>query len=141
YGATVDGPNNDLSGNGTVDGANACDLSSSFSPFDGKGALFRDGAAYWMTVEPALDYTVPTILLSAQQMGELTPPVLRWPAFSIDNNFQFNVTGSTGFLYIVQGSTDLFNWSPLQTNTMPFSFTDSNAAGFDARFYRAMFTR
>jgi hypothetical protein len=116
-----------------------CDVTN-FSTFDGKGALYRDGVAYWMTVEPAQDYTAPTILLYAQQMGELTPPVLQSAVFSPDGNFQSTLTGSTGFLYTVQGSTDLFNWVPLQTNTMPFSFTDSNAVGYDSRFYRAMFT-
>src|SRR5207248_9520934 len=104
---------------------------TSFSNFDGKGALYRDGVAYWMTVEPSLDYTVPTILVYAQQIGELTPALLQSPALTVDNNFQFNVTGSTGFSYIVQGSTDLFNWTPVQTNALPFSFTDSNTAGFD----------
>jgi hypothetical protein len=27
--------------------------------------------AYWMNVEPALDYAVPTVLLYAQEIGEL----------------------------------------------------------------------
>jgi endoglucanase len=137
YGATVDGPNNSLSGNGAF--VDNCDVLS-FTNYDGKGALFRDGVAYWMTVEPALDYTVPTILLYAQQMGELTPPVLQSPSFSVSGNVQFNLTGSTGFLYVVQGSMDLVSWMSLQTNATPFSFTDSNAAGFSNRYYRAVFT-
>lgn len=68
-GATVDGPANSLSGNGTLDGMNTCDLTTAFRQFDGKRALYRDGVAYWMNVEPAQDYTVPTILLYAQEMG------------------------------------------------------------------------
>lgn len=137
YGATVDGPNNSLAGNGAF--VDNCDVTN-FSTFDGQGALYRDGVAYWMTVEPAQDYTVPTVLLYAQEMGELTPPVLQSPMFSLSGNFQSAVTGPTGFMYIVQGSTDLFNWEPLQTNTLPFNFTDSNAAGINSRFYRALFT-
>ena len=137
YGATVDGPANSLSGNGAF--VDNCDVTN-FSAFDSKKALYRDGVAYWMTVEPALDYTVPTILLYAQQMGELTPAVLQSPAYPPGGNPQFNVTGSTGFSYIVQSSTDLFNWLPLQTNTLPFSFTDSNVSGFGSRFYRAQLT-
>ncbi len=136
YGATVDGPNNSLSGNGAF--VDNCDVTN-FSDFDGKSALYRDGVAFWMTVEPALDYTVPTILLYCQQMGELTPPVLQAPAYSIGGYPQFNLIGSTGFTYIVQGSTDLLNWQSLQTNTIPFSFTDTNAPAFDSRFYRALY--
>lgn len=136
YGATVDGPNNSLSGNGAF--VDNCDVTN-FSTFDGNGALYRDGVAYWMTVEPAQDYTAPTILLYAQQMGELTPPTLQSPGFAVAGDFQSALTGSTGFLYTVQGSTDLFNWVPLQTNTTPFNFTDSNSAGYDSRFYRALF--
>jgi endoglucanase len=72
-GATVDGPANSLAGNGTQDGMNVCNLTTTFRPFDGKHALYRDGVAYWMNVEPALDYTVPTILFFAQQIGEPAP--------------------------------------------------------------------
>jgi endoglucanase len=136
YGATVDGPANSLSGNGAF--VDNCDVTN-FSTYDSKKALYRDGVAYWMTVEPALDYTVPTILLYAQQMGELAQPVLHLASSSPGGNFQFNVTGSSGFQYIVQGSTDLFNWTPLQTNTLPFSFTDSNAPGQGMRFYRTLY--
>ncbi len=138
YGATVDGPTQSLSGNGAF--VDNCDVTN-FAMFDGKKALFRDGVAYWMTVEPALDYTVPTVLMYAQEMGELTPPVLQSRAFSEAGQFQMNVTGPTGFTYIVQGSTDLLNWSPLQTNALPFVFTDSNASGFPSRLYRTLLAR
>jgi endoglucanase len=69
-GATVDGPANSLAGNGTQDGMNSCNLTTTFHPFDGKHAFYRDGVAYWMNVEPAVDYAVPTILLFAQEMGD-----------------------------------------------------------------------
>jgi hypothetical protein len=39
---------------------------------------------------------------------------------------------------MVQASTDLVSWLPLQTNPAPFLFVDTNAAGYRCRFYRTM---
>jgi hypothetical protein len=33
----------------------------------------------------------------------------------------------------------LSGWMPLQTNVSPFTFIDTNAAAFPARFYRAQY--
>jgi endoglucanase len=139
-GATVDGPTDSTSGNGTPSGANTCNDTSSFSTFNAAKGEYLDGVAYWMTVEPAQDYTVPTILLFAQQMGELTgapAPVLQSPVFA-GSNFGFNLTGSTGNSFIIQASTNFVNWNSLQTNTAPFNFTDTSAGSYTARFYRAV---
>jgi len=53
--------------------------------------------------------------------------------------FSFTVAGFSGQQYVVQASTDLLNWLPVQTNTAPFLFTDSNVTGFNQRFYRALY--
>ena len=46
------------------------------------------------------------------------------------NNGQFHlqVTGVPGYKYAILASTNLINWSALQTNTAPFTFMDTNAA-------------
>jgi hypothetical protein len=41
---------------------------------------------------------------------------------------------------VVQASTNLINWVPLQTNTAPFTFVDANAGNFRQRFYRSIYT-
>jgi hypothetical protein len=71
-----------------------------------------------------LSYTVP-----------VTPATLA-PAARSGGQFSFNVTGGTGDQYVVQASTDLVNWTTLQTNTVPFTFVDTNSASFSKRFYR-----
>ena len=67
-GAVGDGPaaRGDLSGLGLPAGARACpaDGSDPFRAFSGKGARYRDDARSWPTVEPSLDYTVLTLLLT-----------------------------------------------------------------------------
>ncbi len=53
--------------------------------------------------------------------------------------YAFTVTGSAGCNYVVQASTDLLAWVSLQTNAVPFTFVDTNAANFPQRYYRSFF--
>ncbi|MCX6926096.1 MAG: immunoglobulin domain-containing protein [Verrucomicrobia bacterium] len=55
------------------------------------------------------------------------------------NRFGFNVTGTAGQVVIVEGSTNLSNWLPLQTNTLgsgPIYFSDPATGAFPWRLYR-----
>lgn len=52
--------------------------------------------------------------------------------------FSFTVAGSSGSQYIVQASSDLMTWQSIQTNTVPFTFVDSQAGSYTQRFYRAV---
>jgi endoglucanase len=140
-GATVAGPADSTSGSGTQSGMIACNDSSVFTNFNSGKAEYYDGVAYWMNVEPAQDYTAPTILLFAQQMGELAAPAPTLaPAYSTNASFVFNLTGAAGFNYILQVTTNLgaSNWTSLGTYTAPYSFTDTVAGSYSSRFYRAV---
>lgn len=56
------------------------------------------------------------------------------------NGFSFTVAGYvTNQIIIVEASTDLANWQPIQTNTsgLPFNFTDSKWTNYQYRFYTA----
>jgi hypothetical protein len=57
-----------------------------------------------------------------------------------NGQFQFNLTGSAGSNYIVQGASNLSasNWTSLRTNAAPFTFIESNATAIPQRFYRAL---
>lgn len=56
-----------------------------------------------------------------------------------NRQFQFRLAGTSGQSYILQASTNLSSWVPLITNTATlFDFTDTNAAKFPNRFYRAL---
>ncbi|HUB87057.1 MAG TPA: glycoside hydrolase family 9 protein [Verrucomicrobiae bacterium] len=71
-GATVDGPargRNSGGGDGTPDGARATPWPGGKNPyavFSGQGVQFTDDVGSWATVEPADDYTAPTILIFAR---------------------------------------------------------------------------
>jgi hypothetical protein len=72
--------------------------------------------------------TPPQIITSDGSFGFLT------------NQFGFNLTGAYGQTIVVDGSTDLVNWTPLYTNTAngtPFYFFDPAFTNYPWRFYRA----
>ncbi len=70
----------------------------------------------------------------------LTPPFRVYgTALSTNGQFSFNASGLSGQMVIVEASSDLKVWVPLQTNTLgslPISFTDTQAPGISNRFYR-----
>ena len=56
------------------------------------------------------------------------------------NQFGFNLNGAYGQTIVVDGSPNLFDWTPLFTNTAngnPFYFFDLAWPNFPWRFYRA----
>lgn len=50
--------------------------------------------------------------------------------------FGFTVSGNSGQTCVVEASTNLLDWIPVLTNVAPFSFTETNTASFNRRFYR-----
>lgn len=84
-----------------------------------------DGAGNESAWSDEASYTVPSPLPA------LTSAVLSGGQFS------FTLAGVAGQAYVVQASTNLLDWIPVQTNTAPFTFVDAKAAGFSRRFYRA----
>ncbi len=58
---------------------------------------------------------------------------------STNGQFAMSVLGLPGYRYIVQASTNLTSWLPIQTNPAPFIFLDSGTGVFPQRFYRTVF--
>jgi hypothetical protein len=61
------------------------------------------------------------------------------PATHASGQYALTVAGVPGYKYVVQASTNLVNWVPMQTNTAPFTFVDTNAGKFRQRFYRSVY--
>jgi uncharacterized repeat protein (TIGR01451 family) len=72
----------------------------------------------------------------------LPAPRLLSSAVLTNGQFQFILSGQIGTNYIVQASTNLVNWISLTTNVTDangtFKFTDSSAAAYSGRYYRAL---
>ncbi|MFM2295881.1 MAG: hypothetical protein RLZZ350_2294 [Verrucomicrobiota bacterium] len=63
-------------------------------------------------------------------------PTLAAPSYA-GGQFSFTVSGTTGANYVVQATTNLTTWFTVTTNTAPFTYTETNAAIYLQRFYRA----
>jgi hypothetical protein len=61
------------------------------------------------------------------------------PATHASGQYALAVAGVPGYKYVVQASTNLVNWVPMQTNTAPFMFVDTNAGKYRQRFYRSVY--
>lgn len=53
--------------------------------------------------------------------------------------FSFDVEGVDGYQYVVESSTNLTDWSAVQTNAAPFTFTSAAAPALPQCFYRARY--
>jgi hypothetical protein len=73
------------------------------------------------------------------EVSYVVPPenILNSAAYK-SSQFSFAVSGIAGSQYVVEASTNLTDWIPLQTNKAPFTFTDANASEFGKRFYQAL---
>lgn len=117
YSNVVDvGNTNRVTINGLIPGATYYFAATTVDAL-GNESGFSNEAGYTVPVTPA---TLASLTVSAGQ-------------------FSFNVTGDPGQLYVVQMSTNLQDWISVQTNTVPFQFTESNATGQTPRFYRAFY--
>lgn len=73
------------------------------------------------------------------QVFESAAGTLQSPSFAGNNQFQLTVSGVPGFNYVVETSTNLFDWTPLLTNAAPFTLTDTNVVNVPRRFYRSVY--
>jgi hypothetical protein len=71
----------------------------------------------------------------APELNPFPAPVLSVPAV-IGAQLQLDLTGVPGYQYVIEGSPNLTDWSPLQTNISPFTFT--NMSAFPDEFFRAV---
>jgi hypothetical protein len=69
-----------------------------------------------------------------------TAPVFS-PPVQANGQFSFQVSGVPGGKYVIEASTDLQHWSPVSTNTAPFTFSDQKLAGYDQKFYRGYYAQ
>jgi hypothetical protein len=102
-------------------------------------SVFQDDSAataYYLPVAtgwgPIFD-GIPTMQLSAP------PQIGGGNLGGSANGFGFTITGSSNQVVVIDASTNLVNWQPIQTNTLSgtsFNFTDSKWRNYRNRFYR-----
>ena len=99
-----------------------------------------DAAAYRVIVSNSGGAVTGTVTSSAANLAvyPTAAATLHGPVVS-GGQATLTLTGVPGFAYVIQGSADLGTWTPLRTNTAPFTFVDTDAASFTHRFYRAVY--
>jgi uncharacterized delta-60 repeat protein len=85
-----------------------------------------------------------SLIADVAQVSPLTPPVILSsdPSFGFQTNqFRFTVRALPGQATVLEASTNLVDWVPLQTNLLTsaaqFIFADSHSGVYPRRFYRA----
>jgi hypothetical protein len=106
------------------------------------GSIIDSSAIAVLTEYPGIsspdDLTNGEIIITA-----VSPPhtITTAAAFGFTNGvFGFDVTGPSGFNIVIQASTDLHTWIPLQTNMLGSGllyFSDPQSTTNVQRFYRA----
>jgi hypothetical protein len=86
-------------------------------------------------------------------LPEVTPSVAQSPvahsvinmaavltsAMNANGQFSLTVNGVPGYQYTVEASLDLIHWTPVYTNTAPFTFEDDQTGEYSGQFYRAVY--
>ena len=93
---------------------------------------------FTISVAPPISLSSSSSLAGNAAVGTNTVATLK-SAAKANGQFSFQVTGLSGGKYVVQATTDLIHWTSVQTNTAPFTFQDGATAGFNQRFYRAVY--
>ena len=77
-----------------------------------------------------VSYTVP--LNASNPPGSISLPL------NSNGHFVFAVSGLNGNQYVVEESPDLVHWTPVITNSVPFTFTTVNNGQTGQEFFRAV---
>jgi hypothetical protein len=84
-----------------------------------------------------------TLAYSNSSNVTVAGPFSLTPSLQANGNFALSLTGSSGFSYQIQASTNLSNWTVV-TNIVnsngTVGFTDTNTPAFSSRYYRAVLT-
>lgn len=105
------------------------------------GAYTNDAKVYAVTSDPNPDDDGGTATLLV--FSVTPPPVLGGGSFALGSGgFYLTVTNDNGTPTIIQASTNLVDWDNIYTSAppylSPFTFTNSDASNYPARFYRAV---
>jgi hypothetical protein len=117
--------------------------------FYGNAPIFLGTSAFvWSPGEPI--YYLPGTMgwdnfsIYAQRPTAVWLPVMQTGDSSLGiqaNQFGFNINWASGQTVVVEASTDLINWQPLQTNTLTTGtadISDSQWTNYASRFYRLL---
>ncbi|MGD1083115.1 MAG: hypothetical protein ABSA47_00025 [Verrucomicrobiota bacterium] len=137
-----------FAGSATLGGILSVVLTNSFIPTNGQSfAILTYGsetgqfASQQLPPLPGNLAWETTYGATAVTLSVVRATLLASPTLLANGHFQFSFSGPSATSALIQGSTNLVDWTSLQTNT-PFSgallFDDPLAAAYSGRFYRVL---
>jgi hypothetical protein len=135
-------------GAATLGGVLSVTLANGFSPTNGQSfAIVTYGSESGQFASqqlPALPITLAwqiTYGATAVTLNVVRATIITDTTRLANGHFQFSLSGPSATWALIQASTNLLDWTPLQTNA-PFTgsllFEDAQAAGYPVRFYRVL---
>ena len=85
-----------------------------------------------------VNLTIHTAAASTQIAANLTAVTGLALSTGVTHQYAFDVSGIAGDPYVVQATSDLRNWTAVQTNIAPFTFIDTNVDANGLQYYRAV---
>ncbi len=101
-------------------------------------AQVSNAGVYSVTVSNTAGTTTSTNVSLSVSSSVPATPVISGPVYS-NGIFSLSVSGDSGHDYIIEASTNMTDWAPIDTNplaTPPFIWNDLNTSNFSRRFYR-----
>jgi hypothetical protein len=110
-------------------------LSYTFTPPSKEGPCWVEAEVQWPDGRRA--FVTNSVIVSTN-----APPQLSVPSVS-GGGFSFTLAGAPQGTYVIQASTDLLNWQPINTNTLPVNglMQIADPGVSPRRYYRAMKTQ
>jgi len=102
-----------------------------------KKAKVADMGAYTVQVSNSVGVTNSAVAMLMVITN--TTPIITAPVTTSSGQFSFQIPGVVGLQYVVEATTDFKNWTPVETNTAPFTYTETNAASYNQRYYRSYY--
>jgi hypothetical protein len=132
----------------TLDGSLAITLANGFSPTNGQSfdiaTYGSESGQFALRHLPALPSNLAwqiTYGATAVTLNVVRATTITDATRLANGHFQFSLSGPSATSALIQASTNLVNWTSLQTNT-PFTglllFDDAQAVGYRVRFYRVI---
>jgi hypothetical protein len=99
---------------------------------------------FMVTVTPPVSNPAPSVaaLAVSHSVSKPANTDARLEAAVRENGqFHFQVNGIAGGQYVVEATSDLIQWTPVETNAAPFTFQAAAVEGVSQQFYRAIYVK
>jgi hypothetical protein len=106
------------------------------SSYTRAGVLAADAGGYTVVINNSSGSVTSAVAV----LSVVSQPILLSPRMNTNGSFSFTLSGSTGYSYLIEGSTNLSNWATMgavSNISGQVPFTTTNNAAYPQRAFRA----